>query len=616
VRELIRLLAAAAVTGLCLAGMALGWSCAEGDDDPPGAVGDLFYFFDADAMGFNGRVYQAGTQAEPADTRVLAWTAPGDDGFDGEAALYDIRYLKQSDVPAGANGAAWLAGGWASARELVNEPEPATSGRIQQLLIPRLDPGETVWFGVKVFDEIGQVSKLGQIAGPIRIRRLAIPVRTAAATAWPNFGLTLDQAGDLNADGLMDFVIGSPDQGRAQIFLGMGSSGLMTLAAPNPQGIYVYRTIDEIVPAFTVKGAVADEFASVVAGAGLVNSDSFFDLAIGAPGLDAGIDQDVGRVYFQLGGAMAIGSSVDAAGLIISITGDEAWGRFGHSICSGGDWDADMRSEIVVGAPGAAGGAGKAYVFAGSDLGVGDHGPAEAKATVIGENAGDEFGAVVANIGDVNGDGVDDVAVGAPGYDWGSVTDGGAVYVFYGGLGLISAGAINLSVDQADVTILGSANGRRFGKAIVAGGALADNLDASEDFAVVGGETVYVYFGGLSGAVQFPQTSVHGAYQDGQAAARLHRPGEGFGADIAGPGDMNHDGYAELVVGAPGANACYIYRGQITAATSGMFPDETITAAAGSSFCAVVAGPGDVNLDGHTDLLIADPAAGVAYYNF
>ena len=73
-------MAAWTVISLCLVVIVGGGSCAEGDDDSPGRVSDLHCFWVADALNYNGRVSEGDTSG-PANTRILAWSAPGDDDY-------------------------------------------------------------------------------------------------------------------------------------------------------------------------------------------------------------------------------------------------------------------------------------------------------------------------------------------------------------------------------------------------------------------------------------------------------------------------------------------------------------------------------------------------------
>ena len=136
-----------------------GQSCAEGDDEKPGTVTDLNFFWRADALLWNGRV-QVGDTSGLADTRVLAWRAPGEDGSDGKTSLYDVRYVKAEDLAFWglADARSFFVNFWEDARRFYGESNPRKAGSLEQLFLPRLSPGDTVWFALRSYDEIGQES--------------------------------------------------------------------------------------------------------------------------------------------------------------------------------------------------------------------------------------------------------------------------------------------------------------------------------------------------------------------------------------------------------------------------------------------------------------------------
>jgi hypothetical protein len=296
VKDRGRLFITAAVTAVCLAAAMAGGSCAEGDDHSPGRVGDLHYFWTADALFFNGRVSQGDTTGS-ADTRILAWTAQGDDGHSGEASLYDIRYVTAEVLAqlGAADGMVALQSFWDQAPQLFGEPGPRKAGRLEQFFLPRINPGDTVWFAMRVVDEIGQESKTSNIAGPLRIRRLNIPVRPRPGDTVDGFGRALAGAGDLNADGYPDMLLGSPDQGVVAVVLG-GANNTLIKAQPNDQDIPVLTAVPELTPAMSLKGDTADEFGGSLAGLFNLNGDALNDMGAGAPGLDDGATAKAGAV--------------------------------------------------------------------------------------------------------------------------------------------------------------------------------------------------------------------------------------------------------------------------------------------------------------------------------
>ena len=136
---------------------------------------------------------------------------------------------------------------------------------------------------------------------------------------------------------------------------------------------------------------------------------------------------DEGRAYVYLGYAPVITAYQWSAG------GEAASDELGRSVATAGDVNGDGYSDVIVGAAAndeAGPGAGKVYVYDGSETGLG----LAPVWTALGEAAADGFGTVVGTAGDLNGDGYDDLVVGAPGHG------GGKVYVYYGsatGLGAV-----------------------------------------------------------------------------------------------------------------------------------------------------------------------------------
>jgi len=592
----------------------LSGACVEGDDEEPGAVSDLAFFFKADALAWNGKVTEGDTAGTP-DTRILAWTSTGDDKRDGEASLYDIRYFKQSELDElGKDARSAFYEFWGRAGILRNEPCPGEAGELEQFFLPRLDTGETVWFAMKVKDEVGNISDISNIEGPVRIRRLSVPVRPAAGGTAFGFGAALAAAADVNNDFLQDMLVGAPSQGKAVLVLGRSNDSLVARRA-NLNGISVLSAVPELTPAFTLVGEGAEEFGADVAGLYDLNGDEFDDMGVGAPGLDRGATVDAGAVYVKFGSDV-LPSTLSADSVDVIIRGDEDGGMLGYALAPAFDLDQDTRPEFMAGAPGAFG-TGAVYVFKGQGLVSGD--ASSAFVIIKGEALGDSLGAALSSVGDVNGDGVRDLAVAAPYHNGGA----GAVYVFYGG----DAGALNwpalpaggtvfdLATRKADVTIRGTGAGARFGKALSAGGNLAGDSDLAFDFAVSADDKVYVFFGGASGAVPFPAAGSSVEALDSDASAVLSgAAGEEFGADIAGAGDLNGDGISDLVVGAPGAEQCRIFRGPVT--HSSLPDDFMLSPAAGSDFCRGLAGVGDLNLDGFADVLVGAPLAGQAFLSF
>jgi hypothetical protein len=389
-------------------------------------------------------------------------------------------------------------------------------------------------------------------------------VGARSAPVDTSFGTTLD----VNGDGYADVVVGARGvaayRGRAYVYVG-GAGGLAA------------------VPAVTLSGPDQPNttFGASVASAGDVNGDGYGDLIVGAAGAGGG-----GSAYVYLGSATGL-VSVPAS----TVTGpDGASGLFGSAVASAGDVNGDGYADVLVGASGVADYTGRAYVYFGGAAGL-----ATAPAVTLGgpDGPGAMFGVSVAGAGDVNGDGYGDLVVGAD--EVSSYT--GRVHVYLGGAGLMSGNPAETLTPPGASTGFGMAVA---GAGDVNGDGYADVVVGAPDFENLAG-IAYVYFGGPAGLASVPAATLPAVPFAPDKSAYV-------GASVASAGDVNGDGYADLVIGAPtdaqsGGNALLYAGGPSGPAPGGSnwwhSPDGP-QAAFGQS----VSSAGDVNGDGYADVIV------------
>ncbi|MBN1956286.1 MAG: FG-GAP repeat protein [Anaerolineae bacterium] len=342
--------------------------------------------------------------------------------------------------------------------------------------------------------------------------------------AWAYMGLSVGSAGDVNGDGYGDVVVGADgytdaygDEGAAFVYHG-SASGLSL-------------TADWI----GLGGQVAAAYGHSVATAGDVNGDGYGDVVVGAPGFDGG-QLNEGAAFVYYGSAAGLSAIYDWMA-----DGGQEGSLYGSVVGSAGDPNNDGYSEVIVGAPGYDNDdvdAGAAFGYWGSAAGL----STTRDWTVEGDQDGARLGAALGNAGDVNGDNYSDLVVGAPYYD-DTYTDAGAVFIYRGwpgGIGIVPAwtakGSQHSAHFGAAVTGLGDVNGDHY----------ADTAVAAPGYDGTGPDRgrVYVFCGTRYDLDPDPCWMTDGE-QDG-----AH-----FGQAVGTAGDVDGDGYADLVVGAPDASA-------------------------------------------------------------
>lgn len=398
-----------------------------------------------------------------------------------------------------------------------------------------------------------------------------------------NFGYSVDGAGDVNGDGFDDVIIGAPyfdsgllDAGRAFIFYG-SSLGL------------------GVEPNWTATGSQAlANLGLSVAGAGDVNGDGFDDVIVGVPQFDNG--------QLNEGAAMAYYGSANGPSTAPNWTGEgnHASAYAGLSVDGAGDVNGDGFGDVIVGAARFDNGhtdEGRALVYLGSSAGLGTVAVWTAEPNVVGAH----FGSSVAGAGDVNGDGNDDVIVGAPELAGGQ-TDEGRAYLYLGTpMGVSPIASWTAESNQP---------GARYGNAVAGAGDV--NGDGLDDI-IVGAYLydapqtdegrVYVYYGAIGG----PNPGA-------SWTAESDQPGANLGTSVSSAGDINGDGFADVVAGAFGydegslINAGRVYAFEGSPIGPGFQPAWFANGDQSGAFLGTsVASAGDVNGDGASDVIVGAP---------
>ena len=382
-------------------------------------------------------------------------------------------------------------------------------------------------------------------------------------------GWSVAHAGDVNGDGYADVLVGAPDASNGQsgeglVFVHYGKDGGM----------------DPVPDVVLEMNQVGAGFGTAVRTAGDLNGDGYADVVIGAPGAFSG----AGRAYVFMGGPAGL-STMPALTLNIG-----PGAQFGAAVSTAGDVDHDGFSDVIISGPGA----GQVRLYRGSAAGL-----IATPALVINDpQPGSGFGSALATAGDVNGDGFSDIIIGAPEYVSGGVR--GAAYIHHGSLTGPSA--------TPDRTLIGNQNNCRFGTSVAGAGDV--NGNGFSDVAI--GADRWASGQADEGAVFVHYGSAAGVQATGFTTLQSNVVGARMGYCVAEGGDINGDGYADIVAGTPffdgalsGQGRVYVFPGRPGGpALAGELQNAQVT---GARMGWSVAGGGDTDGDGFSDVLAGAP---------
>ena len=391
---------------------------------------------------------------------------------------------------------------------------------------------------------------------------------------------------------------------------------------------------------FKIQGQNAGDHAgNSIAAAGDLNDDGVDDLIVAARSHDTG-GTNSGAAYVLYGSDAGFDSLVDLDSLAAGdggfrIQGEAGGDNAGFAVSGHGDVNGDGIDDVLIGAllnDSGGGAAGAAYVVYGDDSAFGslvnldDIAAGTGGFKIQGETAGDEAGPA-AMAGDVNGDGFADVVIGAYNNNSGGANAGAAYVVF--GKSSWPAGLVNLddvAAGTGGFKIQGEAAGDVAGNGVAAAGDVnGDGIDdlilgaRSNDGGGSSAGAAYVVFGTASSTTQTIDldavaVGTGGFKIQGEAANRL------AGLSVAAAGDVNRDGFADVIVGATraGGGAAYVVYGSddgpsapvdLDAVAAGTGGFKIVAETTGDGIGWSVAAAGDVNGDGHGDLIVGGDKA-------
>ena len=386
-------------------------------------------------------------------------------------------------------------------------------------------------------------------------------------------GYSVSYAGDVNGDGIDDLIIGAPyadPNGK-----GSGSSYVVFGKKDKVDFINLYD-INFVSGGFAIHGengepeidghtsGPGDYSGYPVSSAGDVNGDGFSDLIISA----VGANNYTGSTYVVFGktSEKSVQLSNIAAGdggFVINGVAEEDYS--GSSVSSAGDFNGDGFDDLLIGAPNAdsnGNNSGSTYVVFGKEkiidpIELSDITESKAGFVIIGEAENDYSGQSIYSAGDVNGDGFDDLLIGAPNADSNGNNSGSTYVVFGKDVNSSPVQLSDIASGKGGFVIEGEAQNDYSGYSVSAAGDV--NGDGLDDL-IIGAPfdrnysgSTYVVFG-KKGNTDKVKLSDIADKKGGGFLIKGESAEDESGYSVSSAGDINRDGFADLIIGAQYAN--------------------------------------------------------------